>query len=191
MKVTFILISWTLILNTGHIFSFMLNRCKVYESSYVNLQLSMIKSPELKSPPPAYMVIEAKITDLEQFSDYAKIVPSIVQKYGGEYIVLRGKHTPLEGEWGYDDCDDEKVEVDGNEVEVEKNVDMTQYFEGLGMEFEFPHVETKIVIIKWPNGDMAKQFWNSPEYAQVKKLREGTGIFRIMLLEGLSSIEQI
>lgn len=46
--------------------------------------------------------------------------------------------------------------------------------------------ETRIVMHKWPTTTMAKAFWNSKEYQEVKKLREGTGEFRIMLAEGLN-----
>ncbi|GFH55228.1 hypothetical protein CTEN210_11704 [Chaetoceros tenuissimus] len=50
---------------------------------------------------PAYVLIEAKLdpTQLEQFGIYVPKVAALVQKYGGEYIVLKGEHTPLEGEW--------------------------------------------------------------------------------------------
>ena len=44
---------------------------------------------------------------------------------------------------------------------------------------------TRIVLHRWPSVDEAKKFWNSDEYQELKKLREGTGEFRIMLLEGL------
>ena len=59
--------------------------------------------------------------------------------------MLRGKHEPLEGEWG----------------------------------------DTRLVVAKWPNAEIAKQFWNSDEYQELKKIGEGTGDFRIMLVEGL------
>ena len=42
----------------------------------------------------------------------------------------------------------------------------------------------KLVIHRWPNMEAAKLFWNSPQYRDVKKLREGTGQFKVMLLEG-------
>ena len=40
------------------------------------------------------------------------------------------------------------------------------------------------VISKWPDRAAALAFWNSPEYAQVKKLREGTGTFQVVLVDG-------
>ena len=97
--------------------------------------------------PEAYMVTEAKLNQskLEQFAIYAAKSSTIVRKYGGQYIVLGGEHTPLEGEWD----------------------------------------TTRIVLHKWPNAATAKLFWYSNEYQELKKLRDGTGEFRIMLLEGL------
>ncbi len=42
---------------------------------------------------------------------------------------------------------------------------------------------TRIVISEWPSMQAAQDFWNSPEYRQAVKLREGTGTFRVTLLE--------
>lgn len=43
--------------------------------------------------------------------------------------------------------------------------------------------DTRIVISEWPSMDAARAFWNSPEYRRAVKLREGTGTFRVTLLE--------
>ena len=45
--------------------------------------------------------------------------------------------------------------------------------------------ETKVVISKWPSFDAAKTFWNSPEYAEAKKLRLGNSTVRVRLVEAL------
>lgn len=98
--------------------------------------------------PEAYVVVEARLKPSEagRFMDsYASRVPALVAKYGGEYVVLGGRHEPLEGEWG----------------------------------------ETRLVLHRWPNAEMARRFWHSEEYREVKKGREGTGEFRVMLVEGL------
>lgn len=42
-----------------------------------------------------------------------------------------------------------------------------------------------IVISEWPDMETAKAFWNSPQYAELKKLREGAGDVSVMFLEGL------
>ena len=44
--------------------------------------------------------------------------------------------------------------------------------------------DARLVVHRWPDMATAKRFWNSPEYAEIKKLRENAGEFRVMLLEG-------
>ena len=39
------------------------------------------------------------------------------------------------------------------------------------------------VISEWPDREAAHKFWNSPEYAEAKKLREGTGKFQVFLFD--------
>jgi len=48
----------------------------------------------------AYLVIEAIITDKQRFAAYAKLVPGLVSKMGGEYLSQRGDAESLEGDWG-------------------------------------------------------------------------------------------
>lgn len=92
----------------------------------------------------AYLVVEAMVTDREKFMAYAQRVPELVDRFGGEYIVLGGEQEALEGDWG----------------------------------------DVRLVVHRWPDMASARHFWNSPEYAEVRKLREGAGAFRVMLLEG-------
>lgn len=92
----------------------------------------------------AYLVVEAVITDREQFAGYAQAVPEVVARFGGEYLVLGGAQEALEGDWG----------------------------------------DVRLVVHRWPDMASARLFWNSPDYAEVRKLREGAGEFRVMLLEG-------
>ncbi|MEM9570469.1 MAG: DUF1330 domain-containing protein [Pseudomonadota bacterium] len=40
-----------------------------------------------------------------------------------------------------------------------------------------------IAISKWPSKDAAKAFWNSPEYAQVKQLRDGLADAEVLLVD--------
>lgn len=176
-------------------FSFTIQRkpCKACKPLFSAMEQSS-SSVSSASSVPAYLIVEAQITDMEQFADYATIVPSIVKQYGGEYIVLRGKHTPLEGDWGYDlDCNTEESPMMRRGNAEEGDEEIIKKFLGINdndTDSENDVVETKIVIQKWPSVDMAKKFWDSPEYAQVKKLREGTGTFRIMLVEGLSNVSE-
>ena len=40
-----------------------------------------------------------------------------------------------------------------------------------------------VVVSEWPNKAAALSFWNSPEYAEVKKLRDGLADASVMLVE--------
>jgi uncharacterized protein (DUF1330 family) len=95
------------------------------------------------APRPALMLIEADIHDMEGFRAYTQAIIPIVQRYGGQYVVMRGERQDLEGDWG----------------------------------------STRIVVSRWPSMDAARAFWFSPEYQAAIKLRQGTGTFRVTLLE--------
>lgn len=56
--------------------------------------------------------------------------------------------------------------------------------EAVTLEGDWPE-EKKIVISKWPSMEKAKEFWNSPEYAEVKKLRLGKARVTVRLLDGV------
>ncbi len=40
-----------------------------------------------------------------------------------------------------------------------------------------------MVISEWPDKAAAHRFWNSPEYAEAKKLREGVAQCQVLLIE--------
>lgn len=41
-----------------------------------------------------------------------------------------------------------------------------------------------MVISKWPDRASARAFWNSPEYAEARKLREGLADVQVLLIDG-------
>lgn len=43
--------------------------------------------------------------------------------------------------------------------------------------------KASMVISEWPDKDAAKAFWNSPEYTEVKKLRDGIADVQVLLIE--------
>ena len=45
----------------------------------------------------AFMIIQAEITDPEQFMEYAKRAPALIEKFGGRYRCMRGRVEHLEG----------------------------------------------------------------------------------------------
>jgi uncharacterized protein (DUF1330 family) len=94
-----------------------------------------------------YMIVLAELTDRQRFLEgYARVVPELVARHGGRYI-LRGA------------C--------GNFLE--------EGWEG----------QPSALVSEWPSREAALRFWNSPEYAEAKKLREGTGSFQVLLVDAL------
>lgn len=46
---------------------------------------------------PAYLIIEAHVTDPQGFATYVRATPAVVAHYGGHYLVMGGEQTSLEG----------------------------------------------------------------------------------------------
>ena len=49
--------------------------------------------------PCAYVIVDMKITDPEQYKQYMAAAPAAVKAAGGEYLVRGGRHEVLEGDW--------------------------------------------------------------------------------------------
>ncbi len=47
----------------------------------------------------AYLIVELEVTDPAKFQRYRELVPPIIEKYGGRYIVRGGDTEVLEGSW--------------------------------------------------------------------------------------------
>ena len=43
----------------------------------------------------------------------------------------------------------------------------------------------RFVILEFPNADRARQWWESPEYAEAKALRQSAASTQMLLVEGL------
>ena len=50
-------------------------------------------------PVPAYIIVEMKITDPDQYKQYMAVAPAAVAAAGGEYLVRGGRTETLEGDW--------------------------------------------------------------------------------------------
>ncbi|NMP30139.1 DUF1330 domain-containing protein [Thalassotalea sp. M1531] len=48
----------------------------------------------------AYLLIRATITDPENFARYSAVVPGLVSKFGGQYIVMDREPEQIEGTLG-------------------------------------------------------------------------------------------
>ncbi len=49
--------------------------------------------------PAAYVIVEMKISDPEQYKQYMAAAPASIAAAGGEYLVRGGRHESLEGDW--------------------------------------------------------------------------------------------
>jgi len=47
----------------------------------------------------AYMIVDIDVHDSDQFEFYAKQVPRLIAKHGGEYLVRGGEFEVIEGSW--------------------------------------------------------------------------------------------
>ena len=45
----------------------------------------------------AYLIVRATIHDMQQYQEYMKLTPAIVEKYGGEFVIRGGDKVILEG----------------------------------------------------------------------------------------------
>ena len=49
--------------------------------------------------PCAYVIVDMKVSDPEQYKQYMAAAPAAVAAAGGEYLVRGGRHEALEGDW--------------------------------------------------------------------------------------------
>ncbi len=49
--------------------------------------------------PVAYVIVDMKISDPEQYKGYMAAAPAAVKAFGGEYLVRGGRHVVMEGQW--------------------------------------------------------------------------------------------
>jgi uncharacterized protein (DUF1330 family) len=49
--------------------------------------------------PAAYVIVDMKISDPEQYAKYMAEAPASVKAAGGEYVIRGGRHETLEGQW--------------------------------------------------------------------------------------------
>ena len=95
---------------------------------------------------PAYVIVDVKINNPDEYEEYKKLTPASVAAYQGSFIVRGGPTETLEGDW----------------------------------------VPGRIVVLEFPNAERARQWWNSPEYAPAKMIRQGASVTRMILADGVS-----
>lgn len=48
---------------------------------------------------PVYLIMDIEITDEESYAQYRSLVPPIIEKFGGTYLVRGGLSKNVEGDW--------------------------------------------------------------------------------------------
>lgn len=92
-----------------------------------------------------YMIVIGEIHDRDAFlSGYAQVVPPLVARFGGRYLLKGAGGSFLENGW----CE-----------------------------------RPSALVSEWPDRAAAERFWNSPEYAEARALREGIGNFQVLLID--------
>ena len=79
---------------------------------------------------PAYLIVRANVTDMEQYQQYMKLTPAILEKYGGRFVVRGGEKVILEGPdtpervvvVKFDSMDDARRMYDSAEYQAAKQV---------------------------------------------------------------------
>jgi uncharacterized protein (DUF1330 family) len=94
---------------------------------------------------PAYIIVEADVTDPEQYEQYKAASPGAVAAGGGRFIVRGGETVTLEGDWQ----------------------------------------PKRIVVLEFPDLEAAKRFYDSQDYQDAIKLREGAANFKMVAVEGV------
>ena len=49
--------------------------------------------------PAAYIIVDMKVSNPEQYKDYMAAAPAAVKAHGGEYLVRGGRFEVMEGDW--------------------------------------------------------------------------------------------
>lgn len=47
--------------------------------------------------PKAYLLVQVNVTNPQQYGEYAKLSPAIIEKFGGHFLARGGRSTTLEG----------------------------------------------------------------------------------------------
>ncbi|MCL4185743.1 MAG: DUF1330 domain-containing protein [Burkholderiaceae bacterium] len=48
---------------------------------------------------PAYVIVDVKVTDPEQYKQYMALSPAAIEAAGGRFLVRGGAHEVFEGNW--------------------------------------------------------------------------------------------
>jgi uncharacterized protein (DUF1330 family) len=59
--------------------------------------LCAIGARAMQASPKAYLVVQVDVTNPQQYGEYTKLSPAIIEKFGGHFLARGGRSTTLEG----------------------------------------------------------------------------------------------
>jgi uncharacterized protein (DUF1330 family) len=54
-------------------------------------------TPWAQAPKKAYVLVQVDVTNAQQYGEYTKLSPGIIEKYGGRFLARGGRTATLEG----------------------------------------------------------------------------------------------
>ena len=61
------------------------------------LVVASIFASEAQAPKKAYVLVQVDVTNAQQYGEYAKLSPGIIEKFGGHFVARGGRSMTLEG----------------------------------------------------------------------------------------------
>src|SRR6187401_1633255 len=61
------------------------------------LVVAGILAIEAQAPKKAYILVQVDVTNAQQYGEYAKLSPGIIEKFGGRFVARGGRNMTLEG----------------------------------------------------------------------------------------------
>jgi uncharacterized protein (DUF1330 family) len=96
---------------------------------------------------PAYVIVDMRVSDMEQYKHYMSEAPASVKTAGGEYVIRGGRFESLEGDW----------------------------------------TPGRVAMLKFPNYDAAKAWYDGEMYRAARNKRLGaTASFNMIVVEGVA-----
>ena len=59
--------------------------------------VAAVAAHALQQTPKAYLLVQVNVTNPQQYGEYTKLSPAIIQEFGGRFIARGGRSTTLEG----------------------------------------------------------------------------------------------
>jgi uncharacterized protein (DUF1330 family) len=61
----------------------------------VGLSVGVMRA--VQTQPKAYLLVQVNVTNPQQYAEYTKLSPGIIEKFGGRFLARGGRSTTLEG----------------------------------------------------------------------------------------------